>query len=394
MSRNAHQVSMRKAPTVDKEYIRISGSRHSPDSSGSFRGALTIAVYAGGNAHPARIAFMDRIHVLLAKFEAVARMLISPGSAFSVYSLATAFVLGFAILAWRRKCRRGRAEPWVVFRAIFSWRLLKNRSTKADLFYFFVNTLALGGLIGWGALSAGAVAGFFVKSLNAGLGARPPVEAIGWAWRIGATLLLYLAYEFAYWLDHYLKHKIPVLWETHKTHHTAEVLTPLTSFRVHPLDTLLFSNMVAFWVGATTGLLAYLAGTHVAEIAIDGTNLFLFFFLYATVHLQHSQFWIPLTGRLGRLVLSPAHHQIHHSINPAHYNANLGSTLAIFDWAFGTLTVPARENPRLRFGVSDAVRDPHGITELLVSPVGNCFARLLEAVGLRRPAPAPAAQTI
>jgi sterol desaturase/sphingolipid hydroxylase (fatty acid hydroxylase superfamily) len=355
---------------------------------------LTFGAYGLVGIHKVRIAAMDRVQILLAKFKAVAMVLVSPGSSFSAFSLATAFTIGFVFLAWSHKDRRGRVRLRAVARAVFSLRLLKSRSTKADLFYFFVNTLALGGLIGWGVLTGGAVAGLVRKSLDAALGARQAAEANGWAFRVGATLLLYLAYEFAYWLDHYLKHKIPALWEMHKTHHTAEVLTPLTSFRVHPLDSLLFSNMVTLFVGATTGLLAYLAGTNVAEIAIDGTNLFLFFFIYATVHLQHSQFWIPFTGGLGRLALSPAHHQIHHSVDPAHYNANLGSTLAIFDWAFGTLRIPTRENPHLRFGVVDDVRDPHSITELLVSPVGHCLARLFEAMGLRRPAPAPADQTV
>jgi sterol desaturase/sphingolipid hydroxylase (fatty acid hydroxylase superfamily) len=253
--------------------------------------------------------------------------------------------------------------------------------------------MALGGLIGWGMMTADVVAGFVGQSLDANLGARQMVSAPGWGWRVCATILLYLSYEFAYWFDHYLKHRIPVLWEMHKTHHTAEVLTPLTSFRVHPLDTLLFSNMVALFVGAMMGLLAHLAGTKVAAIAIDGTNLFLFFFLYTTIHLQHSQFWIPFCGRLGRIVLSPAHHQIHHSVDPAHYNANLGSTLAIFDWAFGTLVVPTRENPHLRFGVIDDVKDPHSITQLLIAPVGHCAARLFEVFRPRRPVSPPVQQT-
>jgi sterol desaturase/sphingolipid hydroxylase (fatty acid hydroxylase superfamily) len=28
-------------------------------------------------------------------------------------------------------------------------------------------------------------------------------------------------------------------------HHSAEVLTPLTSFRIHPLDTFMFGNILA-----------------------------------------------------------------------------------------------------------------------------------------------------
>src|SRR5438094_778580 len=51
---------------------------------------------------------------------------------------------------------------------------------------------------------------------------------------------LFLALEFAYWFDHYLSHKVPLLWEFHRVHHSAEVLTPFTNSRVHPIDSLFF----------------------------------------------------------------------------------------------------------------------------------------------------------
>jgi sterol desaturase/sphingolipid hydroxylase (fatty acid hydroxylase superfamily) len=44
------------------------------------------------------------------------------------------------------------------------------------------------------------------------------------------------------------------------------------------------------------------------------------------MHLQHSQIWTTFTGVLGRIFVNPAHHQIHHSDNPKHYN---GSCLAL-----------------------------------------------------------------
>jgi sterol desaturase/sphingolipid hydroxylase (fatty acid hydroxylase superfamily) len=332
---------------------------------------------------------MDSLHLLMAKLQALGVLLTSPGSAFSVYSLTAAFAIGFVALALRHKRRRGSAGLAVVARAIFSWRLLKSPSTKADLFYFFVNTLALGGLIGWGLLSGEIVAERVRKSLDAVFGVAAPASPDFWGLRIGATLALFLAYEFGYWLDHFLKHKVPALWELHKTHHTAEVLTPLTAFRVHPLDTLLFMNMLSVCIGATMGLITHFAGAKVTEISISGTNFFLVLFIYATVQLQHSQFWIAFTGIWGRLLLSPAHHQIHHSVEPKHYNANLGSTIAIFDWMFGTLNTPGKANPRLRFGVIDGVENPHAMAELLLAPLGHCFARLRQAVGLRWP-PRPA----
>jgi hypothetical protein len=38
----------------------------------------------------------------------------------------------------------------------------------------------------------------------------------------------------------------------------------------------------------------------------------------------------------------PAHHHVHHSANPKHFNKNFGSCLALWDWMFGTLYVPEK----------------------------------------------------
>jgi hypothetical protein len=41
---------------------------------------------------------------------------------------------------------------------------------------------------------------------------------------------------------------------------------------------------------------------------------------------------------------------------------------------FGTLVVPPRESPRLRFGVEQPATDPHRLSTLLVDPVVNAVA--------------------
>jgi sterol desaturase/sphingolipid hydroxylase (fatty acid hydroxylase superfamily) len=194
--------------------------------------------------------------------------------------------------------------------------------------------------------------------------------------RAGLTLLAFVAYEFAYYADHYCKHKIPFLWAFHQTHHSAEVLTPLTVFRVHPLDTLIFVNITTLLIGAAHGAFLWCVGVPVNLYLVGSANILTVLFLFLLAQLQHSQFWMPLRGLAGHLVLSPAHHQLHHSIDPRHYNCNLGSCLAIWDWVFGTLDVPAAKSPRLKFGVAQASADPHRIFTLLLSPLGNALAAL------------------
>lgn len=307
-------------------------------------------------------------------------VLLSPGSHFSLYSLVAGLCVGFGFLALRQHGRRGRFRLKALARAFFSRRILFHRSTRADALYFVLNIFVVGLFIGWFCLSTSQVADFTQGALVDRFGFRPETDLPGWLLRGGMTIMAFLAFEFGYWLDHYLKHRIPFLWEMHKTHHTAERLTPMTVWRVHPLDSLMFTNVVAISVGSSCGLAAFVLGAHVPAYTLGGANAFLILFFFTFVHLQHSEVWLPLRGWAGRLMMSPAHHQIHHSIDPAHYNSNMGNALAVYDWLFGTLLVPAKESPRLAFGVEEPGVDPHCVTELIVSPFRNVAAALVPQV--------------
>jgi len=188
------------------------------------------------------------------------------------------------------------------------------------------------------------------------------------------TLVLFLAYELGYWVDHYLKHRIPVLWEFHRVHHTAEHLSPLTNFRVHPVDSILFLNSLALFIGAAHGLMTWLLGAPAQALLLSGTNVLTLAFLFLLVHLQHSQIWIPTRGLLGRLIQSPAHHQLHHSMDPAHFNRNFGGNLSVFDWLFGTLLIPEAAPQRLTFGVDAAGERPHSMEGVVLTPFVRLWA--------------------
>ena len=69
-----------------------------------------------------------------------------------------------------------------------------------------------------------------------------------------------ILFDFATVLVHYAMHTMSVLWPFHKIHHSAEVLTPVTLFRMHPVDLFLSTAAVLAFSGAGLGLFGHLTG--------------------------------------------------------------------------------------------------------------------------------------
>ena len=71
------------------------------------------------------------------------------------------------------------------------------------------------------------------------------------------TLTLFVAWDLSRYLLHRLLHGVPFLWELHKVHHSAEVLTPLTLYRSHPIESFLYRMRGVLVVSAVTGTFFY-----------------------------------------------------------------------------------------------------------------------------------------
>jgi sterol desaturase/sphingolipid hydroxylase (fatty acid hydroxylase superfamily) len=170
-------------------------------------------------------------------------------------------------------------------------------------------------------------------------------------------------------------------------HHSATVLTPLTNFRVHPIYAVVFANILALSAAAiANGFGNYVFGNTAYQYALNDTNIILVLFIHGYVHLQHSHMWITFRGVLGRIFISPAHHQVHHSDNPKHFNRNFGSCLAPWDWLFGTLYIPQKEREPLTFGFADRP-DAHTVKGELVAPFITAASHLKPRRGQREQLP-------
>ncbi|HEX5210496.1 MAG TPA: sterol desaturase family protein [Pseudolabrys sp.] len=303
-------------------------------------------------------------------FGQLKRLFFSLGSHFSLTSLVASLVVAALFLAWQRRRRGRRIRLRTLARALFPRRIMTHRSNQADIFYLFFNVFMFSILFGWAILSYQFISNGLIAGLVALFGPMTPMALSPYVTRAVITVMLFLAYELGYWFNHWLSHKVPLLWEFHKVHHSAEVLTPLTNFRVHPVYGWVFANILAFSTAVANGFGHYMFGDATHQYALADTNIILVLFIHAYVHLQHSHMWISFRGVLGRILVSPAHHQVHHSANPRHFNKNFGSCLALWDWMFGTLYIPAKEREPLVFGVPDHA-DAHTVKGELVEPFVN-----------------------
>jgi sterol desaturase/sphingolipid hydroxylase (fatty acid hydroxylase superfamily) len=314
-------------------------------------------------------------------------LLLAPGSHFSLTSLACALAIAVAFVAWQRHHRGRTIRLRVILRALFPRRILMSASNFADLGFLFYNVFLGGLLFGWAATSYQFLTNGIMSALAAAFGSIAPTTLPAFAARAVITVMLFLAYEFGYWLNHYLSHRVPFLWEFHRVHHTATVLTPVTNFRVHPVYTFVFVNILAVATAIANGIGNYLLGETAYQYALSDTNIILVIFIHTYVHLQHTELWLPLSGKLGRVFMSPAHHQVHHSTNPAHFNKNMGSCLALWDWMFGTLYVPGKEPEKLTFGVDPDDARVHTITGAYLDPFVRAASLMRGALAKQAPAP-------
>ena len=182
-------------------------------------------------------------------------------------------------------------------------------------------------------------------------------------WRVvTASVLIFLTLDFCVYLVHRVHHETSVLWPFHSLHHSAESMTPLTVYRIHPLYSLLSQTIKAVLLGTVQAVVLFFVMGQVDILTIGGTNAFYVIFNICTANFRHSHIWISFGPVIERIFISPAQHQIHHSSAPEHHDKNYGEVLAIWDWMFGTLYIP-KEREILAFGLAEAdgtrIDQPH-----------------------------------
>ncbi|WP_298444688.1 sterol desaturase family protein [uncultured Ferrimonas sp.] len=286
-----------------------------------------------------------------------------------------AYLLGALLLTLPLYLRqRQGGKSW--WQLLFPAAVYRHRSVRHDVALLLLNKLLKAALFAPLLLTMVPVALATTELLEGLFGA--PLH-LGWSpwWVMTAfTLLLFVLDDFSRFLLHLLLHKIPLLWDYHKVHHSAPVLTPLTIYRSHPLESYLYACRMALSQGIAVGLGYFLFGTSLQVHEILGANVLVFVFNLLGSNLRHSHLWLSWGQWLEGWFISPAQHQLHHSSDPAHRDCNLGSALAIWDRAYGSLIKAHQAQPdTLQFGCG-AAAGHDSVRGLYLQPLKDNALRL------------------
>ena len=231
-----------------------------------------------------------------------------------------------------------------VFDSAYWW----NRSTKLDYGLFALNNFlkvamfapVLGGQV---AVSLVVTKFLHFNVAESHLVVWPPI-----AITVAFTAIAFLFDDFMRFVVHWCMHRVPFLWHFHSLDHTATTLTPFTVHRTHPLESFINSSRAMLSLGIVSGVFVWLFGHGLQVWDILGVNALGFVMTLAGSNLRHSH--IPLHfGVAESLLISPAQHQLHHSVD--HEHPNLGSFLSCWDRLCGSW-MAGREAKDLRFGLS------------------------------------------
>jgi sterol desaturase/sphingolipid hydroxylase (fatty acid hydroxylase superfamily) len=152
-------------------------------------------------------------------------------------------------------------------------------------------------------------------------------------------------------------HRWPLLWRIHSLHHSATVLTPLTTYRQHPLEVILLHGARAAAAGLGLALLHRVLprGTPVVTVFGLGAGFFVYMF---TVNLHHAPVPVRYPRWLRAVLISPHVHHLHHSIEPRHHDRNFGVVFSLWDRALASYLEESVASESLRFGLTSPRRRP------------------------------------
>ncbi|MEP5566690.1 MAG: sterol desaturase family protein [Halioglobus sp.] len=172
------------------------------------------------------------------------------------------------------------------------------------------------------------------------LGASITPLSLGEGWYIWPIGLL--IFEFWYWLQHWLGHKVRILWCIHSPHHAPDTLTSLIG-----LGRSIFElPYLGFFLGFMTAFCGVPVGVVAVISIIDG---FWGKFLHISPKMVPGKY-----GPLEYVLQTPTYHRGHHAKNLLYMDTNYTSITLFWDWVFGTLQ-PLQDSEEVEYGITRQV---------------------------------------
>jgi sterol desaturase/sphingolipid hydroxylase (fatty acid hydroxylase superfamily) len=173
-----------------------------------------------------------------------------------------------------------------------------------------------------------------------------------------AFVLGILVMDCTKYLQHYLMHRIPLLWRFHRAHHSDTACDVTTSMRFHPGEALL-SGAVDLLVILAFGIPPLAVACYrVARIGISTL-------VHGNIGLGA---W--LEPKLRAFIVTPDVHRVHHSCVMRETNSNYSGGLIWWDWLFGTYCPqPEGGHAAMRIGIDGyPVQRAHSLRLTLTDP--------------------------
>ncbi|MDR3695587.1 sterol desaturase family protein [Mucilaginibacter sp.] len=150
----------------------------------------------------------------------------------------------------------------------------------------------------------------------------------------------YLCWEFSTWIFHFSSHRVRFLWCLHAPHHAPTELNMTVNW-VHFFAESYYSTIVHLLILTPLGVKPVM---FVAIMSISSVwGVF--------THVSERTLKKGKLGLLQYLLITPAHHRVHHAKNPLYVDTNFATVVPVWDWMFGTLQ-PYKEEVSADYGLT------------------------------------------
>ena len=279
--------------------------------------------------------------------------------------------IGLAYFSYRTYYRHRTRKHFFAF--LFPKKIYWHKSARVDYAIFLIN-VALSPLILVGAGIQTWVSSELAATLIE-LNSDQPVFSGSWNWSTYAFFILgyTLMADLSVYLIHRFHHRSDIFWPLHSLHHSAEVMTPVTLFRKHPIWNVSANALSMLLTGLFQGVFVFIFFGSPGVEVLFGINTVYVLYNFFGANLRHSHVWLHWPKPIAYLFISPAMHQIHH--DPTRMDKNYGEVFAIWDWLFGTLYIP---NQYEQFDIGlGAAGNPHDtVARAYWVPIVDSFRQL------------------